>query len=196
MKNNLKKIRLAILASGSGSNAEAIMKWAETSNLVEVVCVSSNVKAAQVLSRSQKFNVPTIVHLKKTSEETRESYDLRLIEKLKNYKPEWIILAGYMRLLSSAFLKHFNYQVINIHPSLLPAFPGTDGYGEAYAAKVTESGCTIHYVDEGLDTGAIIAQQKFPLKPHESLEEFKKRGLAIENSFYPEVLEKLFKGKI
>lgn len=191
----MKKLRLAILASGSGSNAEAIMKWAKSSELASVVCVASNKSQAGVLVRAENFNVAKFSLLKRKSE-SPENYDQRLIVALEQFAPDWIILAGYMRLLSSAFLKHYNYQVINIHPSLLPAFPGPDGYGDAYKAGVAESGCTIHYVDEGLDSGKIIAQKKWPLFPGESFLDFKKRGLESENQFYPEVLEKLFKGNI
>ncbi|MFA6237657.1 MAG: phosphoribosylglycinamide formyltransferase [Bacteriovorax sp.] len=187
----MKKFRLAILASGSGSNAEALMKWAQTSEYASVVCVGCNKKEAMVLQRADKFNVPKFTVLKKKNE-TKEQYDNRLSEKLDEYRPDWIILAGYMRLLSSEFLKHYRYQVINIHPSLLPQFPGLDGYGDAFKAKVSESGCTIHYVDEGLDSGKIIAQEKIALIPGESFESFKARGLAVENAFYPEVLENLF----
>jgi phosphoribosylglycinamide formyltransferase-1 len=191
----MKEVRLAILASENGSNAEAIMKWAQNSEFASVVCLGCNNAEALVLSRAEKFHVPHFTILKKKNE-TKEEYDRRLIEALEDYSPDWIILAGFMRLLSSEFLKHFNYQVINIHPSLLPAFPGMDGYGEAYKSSVLESGCTVHYVDEGLDSGEIIAQKKFSKIPGESFEDFKKRGLAIENQFYPEVLEKLFRGKL
>lgn len=191
----MKKFRLAILASGSGSNAEAIMNWAERSELASVVCLGCNKKEAVVLKRAEKFNVPVFTVLKKKNE-TKSEYDKRLSEKLDQFKPDWIVLAGYMRLLSSEFLKHYNYKVINIHPSLLPQFPGLDGYGDAFKAGIAESGCTVHYVDDGLDTGAIIAQKKLPLLKGESFEDFKRRGLAIENSFYPEVLEKLLKGKV
>lgn len=189
------KIKLAILASGSGSNAEAIIKWASASDVAEVVCVGSNKKSAFVLQRALNLKTPHFFILPKKNE-TREDYDFRLIKELEKYKPDWIILAGYMRLLSPHFLKTFNHAVINIHPSLLPAFPGMDGYGDAYKAGVKESGCTVHYVDEGLDTGPIIEQKKIPLIPGESLEDFKTRGLLIENQFYPEVLEKLIKGKV
>ncbi|MBC7537258.1 MAG: phosphoribosylglycinamide formyltransferase [Bacteriovorax sp.] len=189
----MSKIKLAILASGSGSNAEAIMKWAATSDLAEVVCVGCNKKAAMVISRAEIFNIPKFTVLKR-KKETRESFDERMTKSLSEYKPDWIILAGYMRLLTEDFLKHFKYQVINIHPSLLPMFPGLDGYGDAFKAGVLESGCTVHYVDAGLDSGEIIDQCKFPLIPGESFEDFKRRGLAIENKFYPEVLEKFFKG--
>ena len=189
----MRKIKLAILASGSGSNAEAIILWAVKSGLAEVVCIGCNKKAAMVISRAEMFNVPSFTVLKKKNE-TRESFDERMSEKLLGYKPDWIILAGYMRLLSASFLKQFKFQVINIHPSLLPMFPGIDGYGDAFKAGVLESGCTVHYVDAGLDTGEIIDQCKFPLIAGESFEDFKRRGLAIENKFYPEVLEKFFKG--
>lgn len=191
----MKKIRLAILASGNGSNAEAIMKWAMTSAEASVVCLGSNKEDAFALKRSEKFNIPRFA-LEKIKNETKENYDQRLLDALSAYDPDWIILAGYMRLLSSLFLKHFNYKVINIHPSLLPAFPGLDGYGDAHKASVAESGCTIHYVDEGLDTGLIIAQKKIALIKDESLEDFKRRGLALENQFYPEVLDLLFKGLV
>ena len=187
------KIKLAVLASGSGSNAEAIMKWAASSEIAEVVCVGSNKKAAMVLSRARMFNIPKFSVLKKKNE-SRESYDTRMILALAEYKPDWIILAGYMRILSTTFLEKFNYQVINIHPSLLPLFPGLDGYGDAFKAGVSETGCTVHYVDAGLDSGEIIGQRSFSLIKGESFEEFKRRGLAIENDFYPEVLEKFLKG--
>jgi phosphoribosylglycinamide formyltransferase-1 len=191
----MSKIRLAILASGSGSNAEAIMKWAAASEIAEVVCVGCNKKAAMVLSRAEIFNIPKFTILKRKNE-SRESYDQRMSEALSEFKPDWIILAGYMRLLTQSFLAKFNHQVINMHPSLLPMFPGLDGYGDAFKAGVLESGCTVHYVDAGLDSGPIIEQRRFPLIPGESFEDFKKRGLAIENQFYPEVLEKLFRGKL
>jgi phosphoribosylglycinamide formyltransferase-1 len=191
----MKKIRIAILASGSGSNAEAIMKWASKSSLAEVVCVGSNKKEAFVLERAKRFDVPTFVVSKRRSDAV-ESFDLRMLGQLEKYAPDWIILAGYMKLLTPVFLERYPKRVINIHPSLLPLFPGTDGYGEAYRAGVSESGCTIHYVDEGVDTGEIIAQTKIPLHEGESFEEFKARGLAVENQFYPEVIERILEGRL
>lgn len=186
------KARLAILASGSGSNAESIMKWAQSSGLAEVTCVISDKREARVHERAASLGVPSHF-VKKKKMETREEYDQKIIMRLLDYNPDWVVLAGYMKLLSPKFLCVFKDKVVNIHPSLLPLFPGRDGYGEAYRAKVHESGCTVHFVDEGMDTGKIIAQRTFPLIPGESFEEFKARGLAIENQFYPEVLEKLLK---
>lgn len=191
----MKKSRLAILASGAGSNAEAIMRWAQNSDLAEIVCVLSNKKQARVLERAKKFAVPAEFVNKKLIE-TKKDYDRKLITRLEKYQPDWIVLAGYMLLLTTDFLDHYPHKVINIHPSLLPEFPGTDGYGEAFAARVSVSGCTIHYVDEGMDTGKIIAQKEFPLFAIDTLEDFKKRGLEVENQFYPEVLEKLLRGQV
>jgi phosphoribosylamine--glycine ligase len=191
-----KKVRLAILASGNGSNAEAIMKWAASSQLADVVCLGSNTKSAFAITRAEKYNVPVFTVLKKSKNEDKSHYDERLIAKLEEYSPDWIILAGYMKLLTPVFLKKYPRRIINIHPSLLPAFPGLDGYGDAFKAQVKESGCTIHYVDEGIDTGEIIGQQILQLSPGESFEEFKARGLACENQFYPKVIEELLKGNV
>lgn len=192
----MKKQRIAILASGNGSNAEAIMNWAMIQkSLAEVVCIGSNVKTAYVHERAKKFLVPTFTISKKKNED-KHGFDERLVEKLQSYSPDWIVLAGYMKILTPVFLKKYPGRVINIHPSLLPAFPGLDGYGDAFRAGVSESGCTVHYVDEGVDTGAIIAQKKFSLIKGESFDDFKKRGLVIENQFYPEVIETLLKGNL
>lgn len=188
----MKKIRLAILASGSGSNAEAIIRWSRTTNYAEVVCIGSDKRKAFVHERAKAFNVPSFSILKKVGEE-RSSFDRRLFLKLADFRPDWIVLAGYMKLLTPQFLENFPERVINIHPSLLPAFPGSDGYGDAFKAEVEMSGCTVHFVDEGMDTGKIIAQTYIPRLPEDTLEDFKKRGLSIENEFYPRVLEKLLK---
>ncbi len=182
--------KIAILASGSGSNAESIMNWAKGSAKAQVVCLLSDKKGAGALERASKFGVPAF-YVKKKKSESRNDYDQKLIVALKDYDPDWIVLAGYMKLLTPGFLHVFRGRVINIHPSLLPLFPGKNGYAEAFAAGVSESGCTVHYVDEGMDTGEIIAQKSFLLKKGETFDEFKSRGLLIENAFYPEILEKL-----
>ncbi|MEA9357751.1 phosphoribosylglycinamide formyltransferase [Bacteriovorax sp. PP10] len=187
------KIKIAILASGSGSNAQAIMNWARTSDMAEVVCVLSDKKSALVLERAATSGVPALLVRKKKSE-SRLDFDQKMIVRLADYNPDWIVLAGFMKLLTPHFLNVFKNKIVNIHPSLLPLFPGTDGYGDAFRAGGLESGCTVHFVDEGMDTGKIIDQKKFELIHGESFEEFKARGLKIENEFYPMVLEKLFKG--
>ncbi|MBY0413856.1 MAG: phosphoribosylglycinamide formyltransferase [Bdellovibrionales bacterium] len=183
--------KIAIFASGSGSNAEAIINWAQTKRLVEVVCVFSDRRESYVLERASIKGVPAFF-LKKKKLETAQSFDQRILKNLSLYNPDWIILAGYMKLLTPHFLEHFKNRVVNIHPSLLPLFPGKDGYGDAYKARVSESGCTVHYVDEGIDTGEVIEQKKIELIPGESFEAFKQRGQKVENEFYPQVLERLF----
>ena len=187
------KIKLAILASGSGSNAQAIMNWASHSEMAEVVCVLSDKKSAFVLERARLAGIPALF-VRKMKNETRVEFDQKMIVRLADYNPDWIVLAGFMKLLTPEFLNVFKNKIVNIHPSLLPLFPGTDGYGDAFRAGVSESGCTVHFVDEGMDTGKIIDQKRFDLIPGESFEEFKARGLKIENEFYPIVLEKLLKG--
>lgn len=184
-------MRLAIFASGSGSNAEAIIKWAKESALAEVVCVISNKRGAKVHERARNHRIESL-YLSKTSLVTKTEYENLLLEMLKEREIDWICLAGFMLILSPHFLAHYPQRVINIHPSLLPLFPGKDGYGDAFRARVAKSGCTIHFVDEGVDTGMIIAQREIPLYSEDTLEQFKERGLAIENTFYPEVLEQLF----
>ena len=184
----ISKIRIAILASGTGTNAEAIIKYFQNSKNIEVTCLGSNRKMASALEKASRLNISTFYQSGKR-EESREDFDLRLIKKLEVFQPDWIILAGYMRILTSVFLKNFNYQVINIHPSLLPLFPGANAYEQAFNAQVTQSGCTVHLVDEGMDTGEIIAQKSFQLYPNETLNDFKARGLKVENEFYPIVLD-------
>ena len=188
----MKITRLAILASGSGTNAEAIMKWVNSQERVEVVCVLSDKKNAYVLKRAEQFKLPAI-YLKKNKSESNIEYDKKILDVLKDYRPNWITLAGYMKILGPTFLKSFPMRVINIHPSLLPLHPGLNAYENAYKAGDIEAGCTIHFVDEGIDTGEIIAQRSFKRITGESFEDFHARGLKIENSFYPEIIQELLK---
>lgn len=188
----MKKVRLAILASGSGSNAEAIMSWAKFRLDTEVVCLISDKKKAYALERSLKYNVKSL-YVKKEKNLSMLDYDKKLIKELNEFKPDYILLAGYMRLLSGAFLDTYPKRVINIHPSLLPKYPGMSGYEEAFKSNDEEFGCTIHFVDEGMDTGEIIIQEKLKRIKDESFEEFKSRGLKLENSLYPKVIEELVK---
>jgi folate-dependent phosphoribosylglycinamide formyltransferase PurN len=118
------------------------------------------------------------------------------LQELAEYQIDYVVLCGYMRILSPLFLQPFKdpqgfYRVINIHPSYLPSFPGADAYGDAFAAGVTESGITIHLVDEQVDHGPILAQEKFVRLPEDTLETFKARGLAVEHRLYPATLQNI-----
>ena len=185
-----------IMASGSGSNAEHLAKTAIKNQLAlkGLIC---DQKGAFVLRRMERLGIPSWVLLFPNEEQI-----LHLIEeKVSEGEKVWIFLAGYRRLLSSEFLKYFYdplkgvNRVVNIHPSLLPLFKGLGAYEKAFSAGVKESGCTVHFVDEGMDTGRIIVQEKFNWDTQGSgerdLEAFKRRGLELEHKIYPEVLKKL-----
>lgn len=190
--------KVVILASGSGSNAEAVIRYSKTHKSFEVKAVISDKPKALVLDRARDLDVEAIL-LEKNKTETKSSYEQRLLNEIKKHKPDWLVLAGFMKLLSADFLKHFfddrirQNRVVNIHPSLLPLFPGKEAYEQSFAAKNGEYGCTIHFVDEGMDTGKIIYQERLKVEAGDNFASFKSRGLASENKIYPIVLEKLFK---
>lgn len=190
--------KIVVLASGSGSNAEAIIRFAQEHNSFEVAAVISDKPEALVLQRAKNLKVEAQV-VEKTKSESKASFEQRLVHEIKKHQPDWIVLAGFMKLLSHEFLQNFydpkikHFKVINIHPSLLPLFPGKDAYEQSYRSQKSEYGCTIHFVDEGMDTGKIIYQEHLKANLGEDFESFKARGLAVENRIYPIILEKLFK---
>ena len=192
-----------IMASGNGSNAEALVRHAlkVKMKLQGLICDRTD---AFVLERMKKLKVPTwCIPLNKGDREEHENKILKVIEKEgKKYKKNqiWIFLAGYKRLLSSSFLKRFydpclkRNRVVNIHPSILPKFPGPHGYRDAFQAEEKESGCTVHFVNEGMDTGVIILQEKFNINSSWDLDTIKSTGLKIEHQIYPKVLDMVREG--
>lgn len=194
MANSAAKI--VILASGSGSNAESIIRYAQAHGSYQVLAVISDKSDALVLKRAKTLNIDaeTVV---KTKEESKEQFEQRLVLAIKKHEPDWIVLAGFMKLLSKDFLTNFFDQriqqnrVVNIHPSLLPLFPGKEAYEQAFKSGLPEYGCTIHFVDEGMDTGKMIYQERLKRIEGEDFAAFKARGLALENRIYPIILEKL-----
>ena len=196
-----KKINIAIFASGSGSNAEVLITKAHALG-VNVKYVITDNRNAGVIDRCKRLKVPyRIVSFMRipgnTYAEDKSIHEQRIMNLLDQANVKWVFLAGYMRILGQSFLDHFynpetkQNNVINIHPSLLPNFPGKKGYFDAYSANVQESGITVHYVDSGIDTGSIIAQEKFIRLKDDTLEDFSSRGLALEHKLYPEILEKV-----
>jgi phosphoribosylglycinamide formyltransferase-1 len=187
-------MKIAIFASGSGSNAEALMKKASELSDVEIEFILSDKKGAFVLERAKKLSVPAYLIERTTTRENHEQEVLKLVDE---HQIDWILLAGYMRLISPSFLqalkdRHAGHaQMINIHPSLLPAYPGTDSIKRAYQDQVPASGVSIHYVDEGVDTGPLLAQEKVILGAHETLESFATRMHALEHQMYCKVLEQI-----
>lgn len=191
-------IKIVVLASGSGSNAEAIIRYAKQHNTFEVSAVISDKPKALVLQRAKNLNVEaeTVV---KTKDEPKVQFEQRLVQILRKHQADWVVLAGFMKLLSKEFLQNFydpknrQFKVVNIHPSLLPLFPGKEAYEQSFKSGMNDYGCTIHFVDEGMDTGKIIYQERLKKIEGEDFESFKARGLATENRIYPIILEKLFK---
>ena len=122
--------------------------------------------------------------------------ELRLVELLQNAGAEWVVLAGYMRMIKPPLLEAFPRRIVNIHPSLLPAFPGLEAWRQALAAGVPETGCTVHYVDAGMDTGEIIAQRAVPVRPGDTAETLHARIQVAEHALYPEVLAELARAAV
>ena len=186
--------KIAVFASGSGTNFQAIIDSIKHGQLdAEIKLLVCDHPNAYCIERAENENIPRFVFSAKKYAEKKE-YEQEIIQKLNDLDVEYIILAGYMRLIGSTLLKPFENRIINIHPSLLPAFPGKDAIGQALEAKVKTSGVTIHFVDEGMDTGPIIAQQAVELSDAETIESLQEKIHAIEHELYPATLQKVFNG--
>lgn len=178
--------KLVVLISGDGSNLQAIIDGCKNGVLqANVMAVISNKASAYGLTRSAKAGIPSI-HLPKRAEETRRDYDARLADKVNVYKPDYVILAGWMRLLTSAFIDHFPSRIINLHPALPGTFPGTHAIERAYEAwlkgDLDRSGVMIHLVpDEGVDNGPVLATQEVIFRTNDTLAEFGSRIHAVEH---------------
>jgi phosphoribosylglycinamide formyltransferase-1 len=184
-------VRLAVLLSGRGSNFEAIYRATQSGELdAEIVCVISNRPDAPGIEKARAYGLTTHVfdHRKYP---TRAAHEEDVMRALAECEPDYICLAGYMRLLSPVFVAAYPNRIINIHPSLLPAFRGTDAQKQALEAGVKESGCTVHFVDENLDAGPIIHQRKVPVRPGDSVESLSARILEQEHVAYVEALRKI-----
>jgi phosphoribosylglycinamide formyltransferase-1 len=185
---------LVILASGEGTNAAAIMDLASRQpQLLRVLALVSDRESSPALEKARSSGV----HAQYIS----HAEPAKLLAFLSELRPDWACLAGYMRILGTAVVSFFydpklgHAKILNIHPSLLPDFPGLRAYEQAYAANVSESGVTVHIVDEGLDRGPIVMQRKFPRLPNDSFEEFRARGRALENNLYLEALQAVARGE-
>ena len=190
-----RRLRIAVFASGSGSNFQAIMekiKAGELSASAELLVCDR--PEAPVVEKARKFGVPTFVFRAKDYP-SREAYE-KILQKLNEKKVELVVLAGYMRLLTETLVKPYEGRMINIHPSLLPAFPGMDGIGQALRYGVKVTGVTVHFVDHGMDTGPIIAQRVVEVKDDDDENSLAERIHAVEHELYPFVIEQFARGKI
>ncbi|AKM17657.1 phosphoribosylglycinamide formyltransferase [Anoxybacillus geothermalis] len=183
--------RLAIFASGSGTNFQAIVDAAKRGEVpAEVALLVCDRPGAKVIERAARENVPAFVFSPKEYP-SKAAFESEILRELKERRIDWIALAGYMRLIGPTLLSVYEGKIVNIHPSLLPAFPGKDAIGQAYRAGVLETGVTVHYVDEGMDTGPVIAQCAVPIVPGEPIEALEARIHQVEHELYPAVLRML-----
>ena len=191
-----KKLSLAILLSGKGTNFQAIVDSIENGRLKAVIkIVISNKKDAYGLKRAKKHNIKNLC-LDHKDFKDRKSYDQKLKEVIKQESVDFIILAGFMRILGSDFVKNFPNKIINIHPSLLPKYPGLNTHKKVLENKDKEHGVTVHLVDEGLDSGPIIGYAKVKVDVKEKENDLINKIHKIEHFIYPEILTELQEGKI
>ena len=184
--------RLGVLLSGRGSNFLAIHEAIGRGELpAEIALVVANRAEAAGLARARELGLPAVCLPHRPGRNHRVEHEAEVVRALEEARVEWICLAGYMRLLSPGFVGRFRGRILNVHPSLLPAFPGLDAQRQAleYGAKV--SGCTVHLVDEGLDSGPIVLQRAVPVADGDSAESLAARILAEEHRAYPEALRRL-----
>lgn len=183
-------LRVSVLASGEGSNLQAILDVVHAKHGVEVVCVASDKPGARALERAMKAGVPMAIFATADFED-RKARDLAMASHLRDVGTDLVVLAGYMAILSEEFIGAFFGRIINVHPSLLPKYPGLRAIEQALEAGETQTGVTVHYVDEGVDTGAVIAQELIGIAPGESVEALAERIHAIEHRLLPEVIAQI-----
>ena len=191
MNYNMKKI--LIMISGRGSNMEAIVRNINNGVLhgkCEILEVFSNVMDAPGLVVAEKFGIKTTTILSKKKK--RKTYNSQLLEYLQKLNPDFIVLAGYMKVLDEMIIEAFPHRIINIHPADTAEHQGLHGYEWAWENKLPTTKVTVHYVDAGLDTGSVIAKREVDLKDCFSLEDVEKRGLTLEHKFYSECLNIVF----
>ncbi|MBI5328600.1 MAG: phosphoribosylglycinamide formyltransferase [Deltaproteobacteria bacterium] len=182
-------INLGILVSGNGTNLQAIIDSIEAKRLdARIKIVISNNPNAYAIERAKKHHIPVFI-INDKHFHTREDADKHLVELLKSHRIELVVLAGFMRLLSPLFIKSFSMKIINIHPALLPAFPGLHVQKKAIDYGVKFSGCTVHIVDEGVDTGPIIIQAVVPVHSDDTEKTLAQRILIEEHRIYPQAIQ-------
>ncbi len=192
----MKKIRIAVLVSGRGSNLQAIIDNIEKGALnAEIAVVISDQADAYALDRARKHKIPA-VHVDAKKHETRDAYDAALVEELKKRKVDLVCLAGFMRIIMPLLIEAFPNRIINIHPSLLPAFPGLHVQEKAINYGVKFSGCTVHFVDEGMDTGPIIIQAVVPILDGDTEDTLSARILKQEHKIYSRAIQLYAEGRL
>jgi len=183
--------KIAIFASGNGSNFQAIIDEIEKGNLIaEIATLVTDQKSCFAVERAHRHNIP-VFSFDPKNYISKEEYEKEIAFYLIEKNVSLLVLAGYMRLIGDVLLKAFHNRIINIHPALLPAFPGKNGIQQAYQYGVKIFGVTVHYVDAGVDTGKIIAQECFKVEGNETLAEIEQKIHAIEYGLYSKVIREI-----
>ena len=186
------KKKACIFISGSGTNLRSIIKSSRDYNFpVNINLVISSKKSAAGINFAKKFSIPCIV-----LDVNKKKFEKIVIKELLDRKISLICLAGFMKILSKNFVRNFKGKIINIHPSLLPSFPGANAHRDVIQAKAKTSGCTVHFVDEGIDTGPIITQASVDLSQGETEDSLSEKILPLEHQIYPKAIELLCSNKI
>lgn len=187
---------LGVLVSGSGTNLQAVIDAVASGKLrAKIGVVVSNVATAKALDRARAAGIATAV-VDHKAHASRETFDAAVVEVLRAHGAGCVVLAGFMRLITPVLLDAFPHRVVNIHPALLPAFPGIHAQAQALAYGVRVSGCTVHLVDAGMDTGPILAQATVPVLEGDDEASLRDRILAKEHELLPEVLQWIAEGRV
>ena len=193
-------LRLGVLASGRGSNLQAIIDAIEAKVLdATIVLVVSNKKDAIALERANRHGIRGLfLDPKSVAGETdsRRAYDEKILEVLKSHDVQLVLLAGYMKIVTAVLIDAYQWRIMNIHPSLLPSFPGLHAQQQALDAGVKVSGCTVHFVTEGVDEGPVIAQTAVPINENDSVDSLSARILEMEHQLYPQVVQLFAEGRL
>lgn len=188
--------RVVVFISGSGSNMMALAQACQDPDFpAEIACVISDKATAGGLAKAQEFGIPTLVFERKTYADKAE-HEASILAALSEIAPDLICLAGYMRLISGDFIAPYTGRIINIHPSLLPLFPGLNTHERAIESGMKISGCTVHFVTEGMDEGPVIGQAAVPVLAGDDANTLAARVLTVEHQLYPLALKLLAEGKV
>jgi phosphoribosylglycinamide formyltransferase 1 len=187
--------RLVVLASGSGTNLQAILDKLHGRDGIEVAGVGSDKPGAGALARATAAGVDTAVFPAEAYAD-RMGRDAAMGDWVEAHHPDLVVLAGYMQLLTEPFVARFGGRIVNIHPALLPQFPGLDAIGQALEARVQETGVTVHFVDEGIDTGPVILQRKVPVPVGRERQVLEAAIHNVEHELYPEAIRMIAEGRV
>ncbi|NBJ69366.1 MULTISPECIES: phosphoribosylglycinamide formyltransferase [Clostridia] len=188
----MSRVKAAVFASGTGSNFQAMLE--EGGLACEIVLLVCDRPGAAVIEKAKQNRIPVYTFEPKRYA-LKEAYEKEILTVLQQSGIAWIFLAGYMRIIGPCLLHAYRGKIVNIHPSLLPAFPGKDAIRQAFNAKTKKTGVTVHFIDEGIDTGPIIAQQVVDIYPSDTIDVLTKRIQKVEHQLYPSVIKQLIQNE-